>query len=128
MPNRVLLAHGDPVVQELTARALGRLAVTLDIVPDPADAVSRIAGEPYNVIALQRDEEVIAAIAASAGQRPVVIVTTEDGRDLNPDGVSLVVPEPYDPHILVGVILACVTPASASPGDDALTENLLKDA
>lgn len=125
---RVLLAHRDPAVRELAERALGRIGVTLDIAADSADALSRIARDAYTVILLERDDAVIAAIAATyAGPRPVVIVTAEDGRDLDADIVSMVVPEPYDAHTLIGVILACVTPAGGPAGaalTDELTDNL----
>lgn len=120
--NRVLLAHHDLAVQEVATRALSRLGVTLDIATGNADALSRIAREPYTVIAIERDDAVLAAIAATyRGSRPVVIVTTDifgsDG--LDPDLVSLVVPAPYDAQTLVGVILACVTPETAPPRDSA---------
>lgn len=125
---RVLLAHRDPGVQELAERALGRIGVTLDIAADTAGALSRIARYPYTVILLERDDSVIAAIAAAyAGRRPVVIVTAEDGSDLDADIVSMVVPVPYDAHTLVGVILACVTPAGGPAGAallDELADNL----
>ena len=126
--NRVLLAHSDPVVQELAARALTRFGATLDIAPDPADAISRIGRESYAVITLQRDDAVIAAIAAHHAHkpRPVVIVTAEDSRELDATVVSLVVPEPFDAHTLVGVILACVTPGNA-PIESALPGDLLHD-
>ena len=109
--NRVLLAHRDPAVQELAERALSRTTASLDIADDSADALLRIAREPYGVIVIERDDEMISAIADQyPGRHPIVIVTAEDGRDLDPNIVSLVVPEPYDPQMLIGVILACVTP------------------
>ena len=125
--DRVLLAHGDPVVQELATRALSRLGVALEIAPDSADALSLIARNTYSVICLDRDDAVIAAIAATcAGSRPVVIVTADDGQGLDPHIVSLFVPVPYDPHTLVGVILACVTPIP--PADFSLPATTEKDA
>lgn len=126
-PDRVLLAHSDPVVQDLASRALDRLGVALEIAADPADALSRIARNTYTVIAMERDDAVIAAIAATyPGPRPVVIVTAEDSRGLDGQVVSLFVPEPFDRHTLVGVILACVTPGSTPALDvlpDQLTDN-----
>ena len=108
---RVLLSHRDAAVLELTSRALTRIGVMLDIAADATDAVSRIGRESYDVIAIERDDAVLASIAANrSGSRPVVIVTADDKSDLDPEIISLVVPQPYDPQILVGVILACVTP------------------
>jgi DNA-binding response OmpR family regulator len=122
--NRVLLAHSDSTVQELATRALSRIGVAVDISLDSADALSRVARETYTVVVLERDDAVIAAIAATyAGPRPVVIVTAERNEGLDAQIVSLVVPEPYDAHTLVGVILACVTPGSA-PGLDAPPDDL----
>lgn len=120
--NRVLLAHRDPVVQELAARALMRLGVTLDVVTESDEAVLLIERNAYGVITLQRDDAVLDAVAKSK-HRPVVIVTADDGQGLDPSTVSLIVPEPYDAHTLVGVILACVTPGNA-PLDGALPDDL----
>ncbi len=114
---RVLLAHGDSVVQQLATRALSSLGVAVDIATDPADAVLHIVREPYTVIAAEPDEAVLAAIAATyVDRRPVVIVTAPDPANaaLDADVVSMVVPEPYDARMLVGVILACVTPIPPS--------------
>lgn len=119
---RVLLAHHDPAVQDVATRAFSHLDVMLDVAADNADALSRIAREPYTVIVIERDDAVLAAIAATYREpRPVLIVTT-DGRKsqgLDPDLVSLVVPAPYDAQTLVGVILACLPPDSMPPRDSA---------
>jgi DNA-binding response OmpR family regulator len=124
--NRVLLAHRDQSVRELAERALLRVGATLDIA-DSDVALSLVAREAYKVIVLEHDEAVIAAVAtacAGGAPRPVVIVTAPDARELDPNVVSLVMPEPYDAHTLVGVILACVTPAAgaadAMPGSELL--------
>lgn len=112
--NRVLLSHRDSAVRELAERALSRIGVPLDVAEDSADALSRIARDAYKVILIERDDAVIGAIAATyAGPRPVVIVTAADGSALDAEIVSMVVPEPYDPHTLIGVVLACVTPLPA---------------
>src|SRR5688500_10678096 len=114
---RVLLAHRDSAVQELATRALTSIGVEVDVVTDPNDAVLHIAREPYTVIAAEPDKEVLAAIAATyVDRRPVVIVTAADPSNaaLDADVVSMVVPEPYDARMLVGVILACVTPIPPS--------------
>jgi DNA-binding response OmpR family regulator len=120
--NRVLLAHHDPVVQDAATRALGHIGVTLDIASDNADALSRIAREPYTVIVIERDDAVLAAIGATYREpRPVVIVTTDDRESVGLDAamVNLVVPPPYDAQTLVGVILASVTPEGAPPSESA---------
>lgn len=120
--NRVLLAHRDPAVQEVATRTLGRIGVTLDIADNTADALAHIARETYNVVALDRDDAVLAAIATvDRAPRPVVIVTTNDRAHdgLDPTLVSLVVPVPYDAQTLVGVILACVTPDATPPAESA---------
>ncbi|HEX2123944.1 MAG TPA: hypothetical protein VHL59_20125 [Thermoanaerobaculia bacterium] len=120
--NRVLLAHRDPAVQDVAIRALSRIGVTLDIADDNADALSRIAREPYTVIAMERDDAVLAAIAATYREpRPVLIMTTEsrESPGLDADLVSLVVPAPYDAQTLVGVILACVTPDNTPAHESA---------
>lgn len=125
--NRVLLAHRDSVVEELATRAVSRLGVTVDVAADTADALAHIARESYTVICLHRDDALLAAIAEThAGTRPVVIVTAENGEGLDPAIVSLFVPEPYDAHTLVGVILACVTPGNV-PLDSTLPGDLLHD-
>lgn len=114
---RVLLAHSDAKVQELAARALESIGVGLDVASDAAEAMMHIAREPYTVIAAQADEAVLAAIAATyVDRRPVVIITAADPASavLDADVVSMVVPEPYDARMLVGVILACVTPIPPS--------------
>lgn len=102
--NRVLLAHRDSAVQELATRALSRMGVTVDV------------GEEwlpngYTVVVTERNDALLAAVAA-ATPRPMVIVTgpAADQHALDPQLVSLFVPEPYDAGTLVGVILACVTP------------------
>ena len=120
--NRVLLAHRDPVVQEVATRTLGRIGVALDITDNTADALAHLRRETYNVVALDRDDAVLAAISGNArGPRPVVIVTTDDRANdgLDPTLVSLVVPAPYDAQTLVGVILACVTPEAEPPAESA---------
>src|SRR5687768_9839978 len=114
---RVLLAHRDPTVQDLAARALSSIGVTLDVASDPAEAIVHITREPYTVIAAQTDEALLAAIAATyVDRRPVVIITAAEPANavLDADVVSMVVPEPYDARMLVGVILACVTPIPPS--------------
>jgi hypothetical protein len=112
--NRVLLAHRDPAVQELATRALSRLGVTIDI------------GEEwlpngYTVVVTDRNDALLAAVAA-ATPRPMVIVTAPvaDQHTLDPQLVSLFVPEPYDAGTLVGVILACVTPEMQPPAGPAM--------
>ncbi len=110
---RVLLVHRDAAIQDLATRALTSIGVAVDVVADPGDAVLHIAREPYTVIAAEPDENVLAAIATKyVDRRPVVIVTASDPTQaaLDADVVSMVVPEPYDARMLVGVILACVTP------------------
>lgn len=118
--NRVLLAHRDPAVQELATRALSRIGVAVDIADDRSDALLRIARDAYSVIALERDDTLLSAVASmSPNPRPVVIVTAPvapgNHHALDPQVVSMVVPEPYDAQTLVGVILACVTPVVEPP-------------
>jgi hypothetical protein len=121
--HRVLLSLRDAAVQELASRALARIAVPLDIAADVPDTLARLRREAYSVVVIERDDGLIATIGSALPARPVVIVTTQDKSDLDGEVVSLVVPEPYDAQILVGVILACVTPdappATPSPTDHA---------
>ena len=107
-------------MQEVALRALAHIGVPVDIAADNGDALTRLARESYSVIAMERDDAVLAAIAAT-DPRPVVIVTTEDRGEHGLDGnlVSLVVPAPYDAQTLVGVILACVTPELMPPADSS---------
>jgi len=126
---RVLLAHRDSVVQELATRALSSIGVGIDVAINPADAILHIAREPYTVIAAEPDDKVLAAIAeAYVERRPVVIVTSlgTETAVLDADIVSMVVPVPYDPRTLVGVILACVTPIP--PAGFALGAEPLRDS
>ena len=125
---RVLLAHRDSNVQELAARALASIGVSLDVASDPADALLHIAREPYTVIAAEADDTVIAAIAQKyVDRRPVVIVTAPEASTapLDADVVSMVVAEPVDPKTFVGVILACVTPIP--PADFGLGAQPVKE-
>ena len=112
--NRVLLAHRDPAVRELATRALSRISVIVDVADDTAGALSLLAAQPYAVVVMNRDDEVLAAIAAQT-PRPMVIVTAPAANALDPEIVSLFVPEPYDAMTLVGVILACVSPHMEPP-------------
>jgi DNA-binding IclR family transcriptional regulator len=110
--NRVLLAHRDPAVQELATRALTHVGVTVDVTPDP-DHAKRVVADGYSVIVAEQEHALLDVIAAAYGDaKPVVIVTAPVGtaEPLDASIVSLVIPEPYDAHTLVGVILACVTP------------------
>lgn len=123
--NRVLLAHRDSAVQELATRALTHIGVTCDIAPD-ADVAKQIVADGYSVIVAEKEHALLDVIAAAYGDaKPVVIVTAPAGHAeaLDANIVSLVIPEPYDAHTLVGVILACVTPtpppAEALLGDES---------
>ena len=115
--SRVLLAHRDPAVRELTTRTLEHIGVAVDVAVDPVAAQLHLSDKRYSVIAMQPDPDVLAVIASTySDKRPVVIVTASPGDDhaLDADIISMVVPEPYDPRTLVGVILACVTPIPPS--------------
>jgi hypothetical protein len=110
--NRVLLAHRDSAVQELATRALTHIGVTCDVAPDP-DLAKQIVADGYSVIVAEQAHALLDVIAEAYGDaKPVVIVTAPVGNaePLDANIVSLVIPEPYDAHTLVGVILACVTP------------------
>lgn len=124
--NRVLLSHRDAAVQDLAARALSLMSVTLDVPKDRDEAFSLVARETYSVIAMERDDALLSAIGASrAASQPVVIVMTAEKEDLDASVVSLVVPEPFDPQVVVGVIIACVAPdnLSSPPEPDLRAEN-----
>lgn len=115
--NRVLLAHRDSAVQELATRALMHVGVTVDVAADP-DHARRVVGDGYSVIVAEQVHALLDVIAEAYGDaRPVVIVTSPVGaaEPLDASIVSLVIPEPYDAHTLVGVILACVTPTPPPP-------------
>ena len=113
MQRRVLLVHGDAAVQDLTTRALARIGVDVDVVGRGTDAVLTPDGNEYSAIVIDRavSDGLLTAIAARPAPRPIVIVTApmEDSKGLDTETVSLFIPAPYDPHTLVGVILACVT-------------------
>jgi len=108
---RVLLAHRDSAVQDLATRTLGRIGVTVDVAEGLGDG-------GYSVIVTERNDALLSAIAV-LNPRPVVIVTAPpaDQLLLDPQVVSLFVPEPYDAQMLVGVILSCVTPDMGPPLD-----------
>jgi DNA-binding response OmpR family regulator len=128
--SRVLLAHRDPVVRELATRTLQHIGVAVDAVVDPSHARPHLNAARYTVIAMQPDPDVLATIAATyTDKRPVVIVTSaaDDASALEADIISMVVPEPYDPRTLVGVILACVTPIPPADFSNVIPGSIRND-
>lgn len=110
MSARVLLVHSDSEVIELTSRALERIGVTVDVAARGADVQAVHAS--IIVVDLAVADDLLVRMT-DAAEKPIVIVTARAGKAdaLDPERVSLLVPEPYDPGMLVGVILACVAEA-----------------
>ena len=120
MQHRVLLIHGSDEVRELTARAMARVGVPLDIADGP-DAVESF---DHWVVVLDHAlaGDAIARISAQP-RKPVVIVTAaaREAEKLDPEKVSLVIPSPFEPAMLVGVVLACVAGPGGSPAGAPIT-------
>ncbi len=111
MSPRVLLTHSDPAVIELASRALDRIGASVEV----ATRGSAVQSVDYDVmlIELAAADDLLERIKSLAPRRPVVIVTAPHGaaEKLDPESVGLIVPAPYDPGLLVGVVLACVAEA-----------------
>jgi DNA-binding response OmpR family regulator len=109
MSPRVLLTHSDHAVVELALRALDRIGVYVDV----AMRGSAVEALDYDVmlIELAAADDLLERVRSAARAKPVVIVTAHPGaaEKLDPDSVGLIVPAPYDPGMLVGVVLACVS-------------------
>lgn len=106
MSARVLLVHSDSEVIELTSRALERIGVPLAVAARGADV--HALHFSIIVVDLPLADDVLRRVDDES--KPIVIVTAHAGKaeTLDAERVSLLVPEPYDPAMLVGVILACV--------------------
>lgn len=120
---RLLLNHPNPEVEHAVSKTLGRIGTTIDVSHDPDDVLLRIAANAYDVVivdrtlARERLENITGTLREQSNPKPIVIVTSTDETDLDPNVVSLIVPSSYDVATLVGVILACAaeTPAIEAP-------------
>jgi CheY-like chemotaxis protein len=112
MTPRVLLTHSDPAVIDLASRALERVGVSVEIAPRG----SAVESVDYDVmlVDLAMADDLLDRIQGAAPAKPIVIVTAPAGmaQKLDPESIGLVVPAPYDPGMLVGVMLACVADES----------------
>lgn len=120
---RLLLNHPNPEVEQAVSRTLGRIGTTIDVSNDPEEVLLQIAEHAYDVVivdrtlARERLDHITAVLRERSNPKPIVIVTSTDETDLDPNVVSLIVPSSYDVATLVGVILACAaeTPAIEAP-------------
>jgi len=118
---RLLLTPFDPEVEEALTRTLNRIDTAVDLAVNPDEVLLRITDTSYDVVVVdrvlagERFPAIIEALRGHTAPKPVVIVTSTVDDDLDPAVVSLVVPASYDAPMLVGVVLACVTEATALP-------------
>lgn len=119
---RLLLLSCDSEVEDAVDRMLPRMGIEIDAIRDADDALRRLNTSAYDVVVFDRVSAsshvtpLLDALRVQATPKPIVIVTSADDPDLDPNVVSLIVPSTYDTSALVGVILACATePATIQP-------------
>lgn len=113
---RLLLLHPDREVNAAVERTLSRIGVTTEVVANADDVLLQLSGDNHHSVVVvdhalagARLDEIIALLSSPRDPKPIVIVTSTDDADLDPNVVSLIVPSSYDTSTLVGVILACAT-------------------
>jgi DNA-binding NtrC family response regulator len=123
---RLLLCHPDQEVFSAVERTLTRVGVTIDAVGNADDVLLRLGSDDHSlvvvdrVIAGSRIGEILERLRGRSTPKPIVIVTSTDETDLDPNIVSLIVPSTYDVSTLVGVILACAADTPNSPEADPM--------
>ncbi|HEX2834057.1 MAG TPA: hypothetical protein VHW00_13680 [Thermoanaerobaculia bacterium] len=121
---RLLLLHPDGDVYAAVERTLSRMGVTTDVVQSADDVLLRLDSHHHGLVVVDRIlagtrmDEILTSLRAQTSPKPIVIVTSTNDGDLDPNVVSLVVPASYDVSALVGVILACATEPRPIPEDD----------
>lgn len=118
---RLLLCHPDRDVEQAVERTLTRIGVTMDVAQSADDALVRLDSEHHGLVVVDRLlagprlDDILDTLRARSTPKPIVIVTSTDETDLDPNIVSLIVPSTYDVPTLVGVILACAAESAGSP-------------
>jgi DNA-binding NtrC family response regulator len=125
---RLLLLHPDGEVNAAVERTLSRIGVTIEVAASADDVLLQLdRSNHHSVVVLDhmlagtRLTEIIELLKAPRDPKPIVIVTSTEDTDLDPNIVSLIVPPTYDVPTLVGVILACATD---SPDNGAASAQL----
>lgn len=121
---RLLLCHPNLEVSSAIERTLTRIGVTIDVAEDADGALLRLNSDHHALVVVDRMlagprlDEIIETLRGRSTPKPIVIVTSTDDTDLDPNIVSLIVPASYDVPTLVGVILACATEPAPPPALD----------
>ncbi|HEX6083334.1 MAG TPA: response regulator [Thermoanaerobaculia bacterium] len=123
----MLIADSDPHLRQLLYSALLAGDVFSDCVSTVPDALDKLREEPYGVILVDvglpggDPEQIVAAIAALGGQRPVVIVLASNpasARSLDIDVVQIVLRKPLALRQTVELIRSCVQNAAVKAAED----------
>lgn len=121
---RLLLLHPDGDVYSAVERTLSRMGVTTDVVQNADDVLLRLDADHHGLVVVDRLlagprlDDILTSLRGRTSPKPIVIVTSTNDNDLDPNVVSLVVPASYDVAALVGVILACATEPRPMPEED----------
>jgi DNA-binding NtrC family response regulator len=124
---RLLLCHPDQEVYSAVERTLTRVGVTIDAVANADDVLLHLGSNDHalvvvdRIVAGSRISEILERLRGRSTPKPIVIVTSTDETDLDPNIVSLIVPSSYDVSTLVGVILACAADAPMAIESDPNT-------
>jgi len=123
---RVLFVESDESLRFLVHRVLSRTGIEADVVGEAAEAISRLAAQKYQVVAVDlvagRGEgyPVVRALSLiPAASRPIVIATGDPEGDphLDAEVISLVVRKPYDVQALSELIASSMSPEAAGAPD-----------
>jgi DNA-binding response OmpR family regulator len=113
---RVLIAEDEPALAALIAKGLRRRALAVDVAPDGAAALERLAVDDYDVLVLDRDlpkvhgDEVCRRLAAGRARVRILMLTAAAAPAERVAGLNLgaddYLPKPFDYDELVARVLA----------------------
>jgi len=115
---RILLVEDDPGIRGFLELVLARRGFVADSVTDGAEALKLLKRNTYDLMLLDlmlprfSGFEVITALKKMKTRPAVIVVTSNDANDLDPEIIASVVRKPFDLNELMTLITEAATAAA----------------
>jgi two-component system OmpR family response regulator len=115
---RILLVEDDPGIRRFLEVVVARGGFIVDSATDGAEALRLLKQNTYDLMLLDlmlprvSGFEVISALRKLKTRPTVIVVTSNDANDLDPNIIASIVRKPFDLHELMTLVTATATAAA----------------